>query len=296
MANQKPPMILLELADKRNSGWVKKGTEGSNPEYMDTAEVTWICPEGFMAEDMGDGTRRNKRIRYIENEEIIDADKQDQLKMEPKKKSSKIMFHKGFMTVVRDRNTIGLYDFVRNVYANENAPNRQESATVLFREVDLNKKAEQINENEEEVVMALAQVYKLRKKNSKGGFDYNEDKIDSYASVLNIHGGEDYGQKILSISNFAKVKPAVFMQAITAFDSVVSTEVAHALELGVIEFEENVAQYREGNQIIKSLGTQKMNKKQQIDSLSEYLKTPDGNEALTKMRAALEVAKEKTLK
>lgn len=296
MANQKPPMLLLELSQKRNSGWVQKGSEGSNPIYRDTSEMEYIESEGFMAEMMDDNSRKNIKIRYIEGEDLILRDKQEELKINPKRKDSKILFHNGFMTVVRSGNTRGLYDYCENVYYNENAPNRPSSATALFRVVDLNKKAEQINENEEEVVIALAQVYKLRKKNSKGGYDYNEDKIDAYASVLNIHGGEDYGQKILAISNFAKVNPTVFMQAITAFDSVVSTEVAHALELGVIEFQENVAQYREGNQIIKSLGTQKMNKKQQIDSLSEYLKTPDGNEALTKMRAALEVAKEKTLK
>jgi hypothetical protein len=67
------------------------------------------------------------------------------------------------------------------------------------------------------------------------------------------------------------------------------------LELGVIEIVDNVVQYRDKDEIVKSLGTQKLNKKQQIDALSDYLKTPDGNEALTKLRASLEVAKEKNL-
>lgn len=297
MENQKPPMLLLELADKRNSGWVQDGTERSaNPMYVDTQEMTWVETEGFMGEIMTDGTPRNKKIRYIPNVDIIDQDRQDELKIDAKRKKSEIVFHRGFMTVVRERGTIGLYDYCANVFYNENAPNRPSTATAIFRVVDLNKKAEEINESDIEVVMALAEVYKLQKKNSKGGYDYNEAKIDSYASVLNIHGGIGYGQKIKAISDFAKVNPTVFMESITAFDSVVSTEVAHAEELGVLEFQENVAQYKEGNEIIKSLGTQKMNKKQKIDSLSEYLKTPDGNEALTKLRAALEVAKEKNLK
>lgn len=297
MADQKPEMLLLELATKRNSGWVQKGSEGSNPIYRNTSEMEYMDSEGFMGKKLPDGSIQNVKIRYIQGEDEILWDKQEERKLTPRRKDSKIIFHNGFMTVVKSGSTRGLFDYCANVYANENAPNREHSsATVVFRVVDLNKKAEEINESEETVVMALAEVYKLRKKNSKGGYDYDEAKIDSYASVLNIHGGDGPGQKIKAISDFAKLKPEVFMKSITAFNSVVSTEVAHSLELGVIEFEGNVAQYREGNEIIKSLGTQKLNKNQQVDALSDYLKTPDGNEALTKLRAKLEVAKEKNLK
>lgn len=297
MANQKPQMLLLELATKRNSGWIQKGSEGSTPIYRNTSEMEYIDSEGFMGKVLSDGSIQNVKIRYIQGEDEILWEKQEERKLNPRRKDSKIIFHNGFMTVVRSGNTRGLYDYVSNVFNNENAPNREHSsATVLFRVVDLNKKAEEINESEETVVMALAEVYKLRKKNSKGGYDYDEGKIDSYASVLNIYGGDNPAQKIKAIADFAKLKPDAFMKSITAFNSVISTDVAHALELGVIEIEENVAQYREGSHVIRSLGTQKLNRKQQIDALSDYLKTPDGNEALTKLRAALEVAKEKNLK
>lgn len=297
MADQKPQMLLLELATKRNSGWIQKGSEGSNPIYRNTSEMEYVDSEGFMGKVLDDGSVQNVKIRYIQGEDEILWEKQEERKLTPNRKDSKIIFHNGFMTVVKSGNTRGLYEYCANVYYNESAPNREHSsATPIFRVVDLNKKAEEINESEETVVMALSEVYKLRKKNSKGGYDYDEGKIDSYASVLNIHGGDSPGQKIKAISDFAKVKPDVFLKSITAFNSVVSTEVAHALELGVIEIVENVVQYRERDEIVKSLGTQKLNKKQQIDALSDYLKTPDGNEALTKLRAALEVAKEKNLK
>ncbi len=65
-------------------------------------------------------------------------------------------------------------------------------------------------------------------------------------------------------------------------------------ELGVVAINKGVFEYVAKEKIIRIVG-EKLKKDKQIENLSDWVRTSEGNEAYTEFRAELEAAKEKSL-
>ena len=92
--------------------------------------------------------------------------------------------------------------------------------------------------------------------------------------------------------NKAITAPKQFLEIIVKAEQTVIVDVSHALQLGVIMFDGNVAQYSKESKIIRSLGKGNMSSDKKIEALATYLQTEEGNNDLTELRAKVEVEKE----
>src|SRR5688572_29442435 len=100
--SSKAPVIYLELLEKRNSGFVKQGTEGTAfHEELNCPNIQWIPNSGFKAVKEKNGESEViafKVIRWIKNCSTIDKDEQDRRNVKPNRMEDKIPFEKGFAT------------------------------------------------------------------------------------------------------------------------------------------------------------------------------------------------------
>lgn len=301
MAKAKPPVIYLELCEKRNSGFVKQGTEGTAfHEELNCPNISWIPNRGFGAvKEIHDGveTTVNKELRWVKHCNIIDLNEQETRKIKPNFFEDKIPFDKGYATVVRDGATISLYDYLVSAFYNKSNPDRPVGADALYQVMQLDKVAEEINEADIEMADAIKLVESLRIKtgDKKTPYKYNEERINAMCDICRVHA-ETPAQKLYALMALAKNKARWFLDLVVKFEETINTEVAHAIELKVVMFEGNTAVDAEDKSVIYNLGAGNYKHEKKIEMLADYLKSKDGTEALTILRAKVSVAKEKLLK
>lgn len=300
---EKVETYLFELVDKRPSNFFLDGTE-KNPVFLDAPDMAWVYNTGFCAkevEEIGDdgkptGKKKivNAKIRYIENDTSIFVEDQEARKVAFNPKGSKIHFEKSYLYLTKTPSTENLIEYLTKVYYNENAPHRPETATARFRVVNLKEKAEQSNIDEELVIEAKSLLYKLRTK-SKDGYKYNDEKIEKWCSLFNVYAGDDISIKFKTLSQIAGSDPENFIKLISVFDSGINTEVHHALEAKIISISDGVVSFENGAKIIKILSKDKMNIKDAIEEVSDFLQTSEGTPFLTELRAKVEAKTNKKL-
>lgn len=298
-------MIFIELVDQGNSGFIQDDTANSaTPVQLRAPGIRFIPNEGFrrgIKTESVNGkekeVRFNERIRFISNEDIIVLSEQKRLGIEPSPlaREDKIPIEKGYATVVREGSSKGLYDYLTQVYYNENAPGRSERATVIFRIVELDKEAEKINEDELIAADAVKFVGALYEKVGKNNYRYNVDKIAAICEMLAIVAQTD-ATRIQALMSLAKQRPEWFMKLVTKLEQTTITEVTHALELNIIRFNENVAEYVAKDKVIKALGSGKPSRDQKISRLADFLRTADGHEAYMELKAEIAAAQDNSLK
>jgi hypothetical protein len=291
----KAPVIFLELVGKRNSGFVKQGTEGTVfHEELNCPNIRWIPNSGYKAvkeDHNGTETIMYKEIRWIKHCNTIDKDEQDRRNIKPNRMEDKIPFEKGFATVAREGGTISLYDYLTEVFYNESAQNRPETADAIFRVMQLDKKAEEIDESDIEMADAIKLVASLRTQIGKDKtYKYNEDRLNSICEICAVYA-DSPAMKFHALMSLAKARSKWFLDLVVKFEQTILTEVTHAVELEVIRFDGNTALYKDGEKVIRNLGTGNLSRDTKIEKLSDFLKTKEGNAELTELRAKVEVAK-----
>lgn len=228
---------------------------------------------------------------------VISLEDQRKLGIEPspEKREDLIAVEKGYATIAREGSTIGLFDYLKDCFYNESNPHRSKKATRIFRVLEIDKQAEEINEQEMIAADAVTYVATLYDKLGRNQYRYKEDKINSICEMFAIVA-ETMPTKVYAIVQFAKKFPREFIVKVTKLEQMAITEVTHGLELKVIRFEKNIAQYIDKDKVIKNLGSGVLTKDRQIEILADYFRTSEGNAAYTEFRAELEAAKEKALK
>ncbi len=292
--------MYLELVDQKDSGFVLDGTRGTlHEQQLKAPSVQWIYPTAKAADYKEDGQGRKLRhdieIRFINGCDSIIPQEQKDRGFVPNRFEDKISFENGFATVYREGSTIGLYDFLKRAYYKEDNPDRPVGATARYREVKTDQRAAKFIDNDELETKAKTMVYSLRKKGANDTEIYSEEKIDTWCRLLQVTE-ETPQRKLVVLLNIAKANPEQFIRMIEQAEQIISTEILHALQLDVISFEGNVAQYKSGNVIIKALGSGKMSQEVKIETLADWFGTEEGNAALTDMRIHLEIAKENKFK
>lgn len=287
---EKVPIILIEVYDRRDSGYVRDNTEGTKHEERLSGPSKLNIPNvSFRRRPDG---KSNEKIRYIFGEDEISVEMQKKMGIEPNRiaNTDKIVIENCSMSVAREGANIGLYDYITSTYYNATNPDRSDRATKLFNVVDVNKRQEEKNEIELVRHEAKSFVYTLQEKKGKE-WVYQEERINALCELFQCYG-ELMSTKIELLSNQAAVDPKNFMNKVINFEQTISTHVAHALELNVIKFEGNTAIYIGKNKIIKNLGAGKIGRDQQIEQLAIYLRTKDGYEAMQELVAEVNHAKQ----
>lgn len=295
MSKEKVPVIFLEVVEQGDSGFFLDGTRSTRFEQqLRTPTVSWIPTEGIMVEKDEKGVVRNKRIRHIKGCEILDPLEQEKNGWKPNRNNDKIPFDNGFASVKREGSTIGTFDYLKSATYFADNINRPDSATPLYREIKVDERAVELLDGDEFLTVAKGKVYALRIStgNKLSPYNYDEDKINSYCQLLNVWD-ETPERKLVLLLNKATVNPKAFLDVIVKAEQTVITEISHALQLNVIMFEGNTAQYSNGSKVIATLGTGKMSNDKKVEALASFLQTPEGNSQLTDLRTNLEVEKEK---
>lgn len=295
--SSKAPVMYLELIEKRNSGFVKNGTEGTAfHEELNCPTIRWIPNSGFRAvtEKHGDAdVIAFKEVRWIKNCSTIDKDEQDRRNIKTNRIEDKIPFEKGFATVVREGSTISLYDYLKDVFYSKDSENRPETADAIYRVMQVDKQAEEIDESDIEMADAIKLVASLRTQvgTKEKSYKYNEERLEAMCAICNVYA-DSTATKFHALMSLAKARSKWFVDLIVKFEQTILTEVIHAVELEVIRFDGNTALYKDGDNVIKNLGSGNLAKDTKIEKLSDFLKTKEGNPHLTELRAKIEVAKE----
>lgn len=293
---EKPPIKYYEIVDRKGSGFIMNGTEGTQfQQELSAPSVQWISATG-KAHDPN-----NKHgfvdIRWISGCNFIDPQEQERQGYKPNRFEDKIPMESGYAAIERSGNTVGLYDYYERVFYNTDVEGRPATAAARFREVKINKKAELLLDEDEMLTQAKALVYELRLNtgNKETPYRYNEDRINAICRLVNVWD-ESNETKLVKLIKVATQNPKEFIETVLKAEQTVITEVSHALELKVIMFDGNTAQYCNENKIIHSLGSGNMKPDVKIERLAAWLSTSEGNESLTELRAKIELAKEQLLK
>lgn len=294
------PVLHLELVEKRKSGFILDGTRGTKNEHeIDAPTAAWVPQVGFRltkgTDEDGKPLFYNEEIRYIKHQREISVEEQKKkgIQPTPNKREDKIIIDKGFMTIKREGAYIGLYDYLKQSFYNESNPDRSEAATAIYREIDLESKAEQFNDNDIAMADAIQYVGRLVQKSGKE-YKYNEEKINSICQLLQIYA-ETPASKLNMIMQRAKALPFEFMNLVMKFEQTIETEVTHALELKVVRFKGNIMEYSNKDKVIMDLGAGNLIHEKKIEKAASILGTTDYAAQLTELRTELEAAQNKAL-
>lgn len=295
VVRKKAPVLYLELVDQGRSGMIKDGTAGTRYEQeLNVPTISWIPTEGIQVYvDKEDGLVKNKRVRHIAGCETIDMEQQAKQGFIPNKMNDKIPFKMGFATITGEGATLSAYNYLSSVTYYEDNPLRPETATAMYRQIKVDERAVQLLNSDELVTKAKSKVYALR--DNTGGKDlytYDDSKIDAYCRLLGLWD-ETSERRLVLLLHKASTEPKAFLDLVVTSENTLVTEITQAMDLGVIMFEGNTAQYTKESKVIQALGGKgntKLDKK--VEALSSYLQSPEGNAALTELRAKVEVEKE----
>jgi hypothetical protein len=297
------PVLYIELYDKRGSGFIlDDGNRGTQKQVeIDCPTAEFIPNFGFRRgvkkDKEGKNVFFNEQIRYIKEQTEISVEKQKELGIVRSRagKEDMIEVKKGSFTVAKEGSFIGLYDFLVDSFYNADNPNRSVTATKIYRVIELGKEEEGMNEDDILMADAIKLVAKFYQKIGKDKYTYNEEKINALCNLFTIFA-ETMPGKIASLNGLAKIDPKGFLEKAAKFEQVTMTEIAHALQLNVIQINENTVQYVGKEKIIANLGTAKMSREKQIEKLADLLHTPELKAAYEELQLELEIAQEKQLK
>lgn len=304
--SDKVPEMYIELTVKGESGYVMDGTKGTPHEQtINCAGLAFVPSVGKMAVEIvdengkGTGRYRNEEIRYIKDCPYITVADQKKYGYEKNKIATNdaIPIKKG-SAIIRREGDVALYDYLMNVFYNADAPNRPKTLPknkAIYKVVEIEKNITKFNEDiflQSEAIMYV----KTLVLSSGKSFKYQENKIDNLITALNVFGGDNYSTKIRVLTDCAKKDPKGFLDLATKLESITITEITHALELDVIRFEGNTAEYVDGKKVLGTVPPEIKSQAKKIEALADILKTPEYAQAYTEFKAKLEIAQEKSLK
>lgn len=299
------PTMFIEIIDQQDSGYVRDDTAGTPYEEKITYPgVEFIPNTGKRAEailDPGTGKETGRYafvpIRYIKGCPYIDVADQDKYgwRPSPLPQEDAIQIIKG-KAIVKGEGDVALFDYLEKVFYNINAPHRSVKAKAIFKVIEVEKQTEVLNEMDFIQADAVKYVQGLVIQTGKNTYKYKEDKIDNILTILGLYGGDNYPQKVNVLTSAAKTRPKDFLTLVMKSDDQSVTEVSHALELNVIQFQGNTVEFVEDSKIVASLGEARMSTDKKISALAELLRTPEYAQAYQEMKVKTEIAQEKSLK
>lgn len=290
-------VLYLEIVDRKNSGFIMEGTEGTlYQQELNAPTVQWIPASGKACKRDEKNIRHDIEVRFISGCDSILPLEQEARGFRPNRFEDKIPFENGFATAVREGAGIGLYDYLKNAYWFKDNPDRPSTATPLYRELKLDKKAVELLDDDQLMTEAKGRVYSLRLNtgNKIAPYKYDHNKIDAMCRLLEVWD-ETPERKLVLLLQRATGNPKSFLEIVEKAEQTIITEVTHALQLDVIKIKDNTVLDGQSGNIIRSFGDEKLKQEQKIEKLADWFATAEGNPILTDMRIKLEIAKEQSL-
>lgn len=309
LEEEKPEVLFIRLCDRRPSGFIQDmngtpaGTKGTIHHHEFDSPVARFIPNfGFkrgVKEESRNGkkvkTPYNEPIRYIKEQTEISVERQQALGIQRSRsvKEDMIEIKRGEFSIAREGSFIGLFDYIKESFYNKSNKNRSTHATAIYEEVEVGKEEEGLNEYDLYLADAIKFVGKFYQRTAKG-YSYNEGKIDALCELFAIFA-ETMAGKVTALNGIAKADPEKFMVKAIKFEQTAFANVAHAIQLKVIEIKDNFVFYTGKDKMIANLGTVYLSPDEQIERLSELLETPDFKAAKEEFMFELDVAKEEQL-
>lgn len=298
-SKKRAEVIIVELVDRRPSGFVLDGTRGTRNEHeLDAPTARFIPNIGYRAELDTDGnpTGVYEEIRYIKNRKEISLEEQRRKNINPNRAAieDKIIIKGGRFAVVNEGSTTGLYQYIIDAFYSESAKGRPEDLNAIYRVVIPGKEEEMFNEQEVMAADAIRLIATLYQKTGSE-YVYNDEKINALCNLFQIFAETPSG-KINGLMAIAKRNPENFLQKATKFEQTTVTEVTHAIELNVIKFDGNTVRYVLKDKVITNMGQGNFTHEKKIGKLADLLRTPDFKAAYEELKIELEAAREKAFK
>lgn len=295
MPKSKVEILYLELCRTGESGCFEDGTQGTPyTKQLVSPTIEWIPTESVEAFLDEEGITRNREIRHIRNSSTLYPEEQKIRGFKPNRMNDKIIIENNFASIPREGATTITFDYLtKSVFFLDN-PLRPKNLPALYKKIKVDERAVELLDEDELLTKAKSKVYSLRLNTGVGlkDYKYDEEKINSYCSLLNITD-ETPERRLVLLIDKATRNPRAFLELVVKAENTITTDVSHALHYNVIMFEGNTAQYTEESKLITVLGSGKMSEAKKVEILSNYLQTNEGTNALTEIRAKTELAKEK---
>lgn len=305
-ADNTPEVMMIELCNQQDSGFILDGTAGKPWEVQVRAPGIHAIPEwGFRTkyEINAKGEKIAKGIEEIQYIEGIDEiSKEEQRKAGllnadgiPNSGKARIIVNKGYRTVINEGSERGLFKYLSEVFWNEDAPLRSAKAEKYFRIFRPDAETQVLNKNEKIKAEAVLYCYSLTEEVG-GKTIYQEEKIDGLLQMFQV--ASEYGSpdsKLRALIGMAKVNPVDFLNISKKMEQSTLILVQQAIDLNVIKIEKNAAMYVSKDKILISFGVGNFSHDKKLTMLADHLFTKDGYEACNELKIEVEVAQEKQL-
>lgn len=298
-SKKRSEVIIVELVDRRPSGFILDGTRGTRNEHeLDSPTARFIPNKGLRAQigEDGEPTGGFEEIRYIKNRKEISIDEQQRKNINPSRAAleDKIIIKGGRFAVTNDGSYTGLFQYILDAFYNEGAKGRPEDLDPIYRIIIPGKQEEMFNEQEILAADAIRLIGTLYQKTGSE-YAYNEEKINALCNLFQIFSETNSG-KISGLMAIAKRDPENFLQKATKFEQTTVTEVTHALELNVLKFDGNTVRYALKDKVLANLGTGNLTHEKKINKTADLLRTPDFKAQYEELKIEIEAAKENAFK
>lgn len=299
-SKKKAEVIIVELVDRRPSGFILDGTKGTRNEHeLDAPTARFIPNSGFrmQIDSEGKSTGVYEEIRYIKNRAEISIEEQQKKNIRPNRAAleDKIIIKGGRFAVTNEGSFKGLYTYLIDAFYSEQSIGRNADLDPLYRIIEEGKQEEIFNEQAIMEADAIRFIGNLYQKTGEREYRYNEEKINSLCTLFVVFA-ETMPGKINGLMAIAKRNPEGFLKKAEKMQQTINTEVAHALELNVIKFDGNTARYVAKDKVLAALGAGNMLHAKKIEKLADLLATPDYKAAYEELKIEIEVAQEKAFK
>lgn len=293
--SDKAQVAYYVLSNQKGSGFIQEGTERlPEPIEISAPSSRSILTTSYYFKKDKDGVPRRVNIRFIHGVEEVEVQKQKAAGHEPNPLQDLIVFKNGKLTVAREGNTIGLFDFLRKTSQNKTNPDRDPSATVVFEEIVPEKEKSGLNDFEFAQADAVSKVRALIVERKGDHIKYDEDKLGVYCGLFNVTSDTLSG-KLNALLGLAKTNPEMFINQVDSLENKVQLEILHAEELQMISFTSTTVQYTTKDKIIMTFTGASQSLEKRRERLVTFFQTPGGAVAYQEFLAELEAAKKSKL-
>lgn len=293
--SDKSPVAYYMLTGAQKSGFIQEGTEMlPDPiEIMYPSYLSLLTSSHYFKKNK-DGIPERVPIRYIYGVAEIEVAKQKVAGHEPNRMQDTIVFKNGKLTVAREGNDVGLYDYLKYCSFNTTNPDRNNAIDGRFYEVVPEKEKLGLNDFAFAEAEAIKLIQKLIISRKGDEVKYDETRINTYCQLFSVSGRE-WSSRINALISIAKKYPQEFVQKIEALDGRIDNEIMQGEELKVIAYGTTSVAYVHKDKIILPFTGASLSLDKKRERLVTFFQSQDGAVAYQEFLVELEDAKKKSL-
>lgn len=302
-AVKQPDVLILELCDSKPSSYIM---DGPNAEDFDNLDKTRVISFPSLRKIRNtsrikhwtkdaEGKRDTfiyKTIRYINGCPFIEKEKQELEGWKPNYLADDLLFKAGHMRVTREGD-IGKFLYLAACEYNTSVADRPDDAEDVFKEINT-----EIDSQEEESEIDLrneaqAIVSSLKTKANGKEFRYNEDAIEFLCSLFKIPSSESgfKSEAWVALARLADQEPKKFIQSVGNVRSLTEADVFSAVQLGVVQIDQQKAFFVDGNKIIMQFESG-LDEEEKGQALVDFMTNPKSKKFYEQLRMQLQAKKQ----